>query len=262
MPEIQLPQGDGSIDRFVLAEPRHFATAGPGQTLSRVALSAAHVVADPLADISPFSGCAVDLEATVKYREYLWDLGLGVAEVMDTAQRGMGLTWSAAQELMKASVAAAKAHPHGSIYCGVGTDHIQTAEPTLDMVRRAYDEQLAVVQGLGSRVIVMASRALVTAAQTPDDYAAVYRHVLAQADAPVILHWLGDMFDPKLAGYWGTRDLESAMDACLAIIEDNADRVEGIKISLLDKDREIEMRRRLPEGVRMYTGDDFNYPEL
>jgi len=262
MPEVQLPQGDGCIARFALAEPRDFRTAGPGQRLSRIALSAAHVVADPLADVSPFLDSAVDMEATVRYREHLWDLGLGVAEGMDTAQRGTGLTWPAAQEVIRASVAAAGARSDASIYCGVGTEHVTTVAPDLDMVRRAYDEQLAFVQGLGSRVIVMASRALVKAARTPEDYAAVYRHILTQADAPVILHWLGDMFDPQLAGYWGTSDLERAMDTCLAVIADNADRVEGIKVSLLDKDREITMRRLLPDGVRMYTGDDFNYPEL
>lgn len=262
MAELQLPQDDGGKVRLELPAPPAFRTAKPGQSLSRIALSAAHVVADPLADVTPFLDCAVDMDATLRYREYLWDLGLGVAEAMDTAQRGMGLSWPAAQEVMKASILAARQRPGAVIYCGVGTDHLEESAPDLDAVRRAYDEQLEFVQRLGGRVIVMASRALVQAARSPDDYAAVYQHVLSQADHPVILHWLGDMFDPRLAGYWGTADLDGATETCLAMIADNAHHIEGIKVSLLDKDREIAMRRKLPAGVRMYTGDDFNYPEL
>lgn len=262
MNEIRLPREDGSLESYALSEPKTWATATAGTKLDRRALSAAHVVADPLADVSPFLECAVDIPTTVRYREYLWDLGLGVAEVMDTAQRGMGLTWPAAQDVLTATLDAASGRPDAVIYCGVGTDHLESGAADLDAVCRAYDEQLSLVQQRGGRVIVMASRALAKAARSFEDYARVYRHVLAQAERPVILHWLGEMFDPNLAGYWGTRDLDQATEACLRVLHDNASRIEGIKISLLDKDREIDLRRRLPSGVRMYTGDDYNYPEL
>jgi hypothetical protein len=217
--------------------------------LARVALSAGHVVSDPLADISPMRDVAIDFDATQRFRDYLWDLGLGVAEAMDTAQRGMGLDWPSAQILIRNTVESAKARPGAVVFSGVGTDHLDP-------------EQLSFVQGLGGRVILMASRALVRSARKPSDYADVYRRVLAEADRPVILHWLGDMFDPALAGYWGHHEVEAAMDVCLAMIADNAHKIDGIKISLLDEKYEIAMRRRLPENVKMYTGDDFNYPEL
>src|SRR5690606_18626804 len=114
----------------------------------------------------------------------------------------------------------------------------------------------------GGRVILMASRALAAAARSPDDYARVYGHVLSQVKQPVILHWLGEMFDPALVGYWGNSDHGVAMDTCLDVIAAHADKVDGIKISLLSAEKEIAMRRRLPASVRMYTGDDFNYAEL
>ena len=149
------------------------------------------------------------------------------------------------------------------IACGAGTDHLPPrAGLTLADVEEAYAEQVGFVEDAGGRVILMASRALAAVARGPDDYARVYDRILSQVAQPVIIHWLGDMFDPALAGYWGARDLDAATETCLQIIADHADKVDGIKISLLDKDREIAMRRRLPPNVKMYTGDDFNYPEL
>jgi hypothetical protein len=179
---------------------------------------------------------------------------------MDTAQRGMGLDWAATQELIRRSVAEARA-VGGNLACGAGTDQL-TGPASLDDVRRAYAEQLEFIEGEGAPVILMASRALAAAASTPDDYRSVYGELLAQASSPVILHWLGEMFDPALAGYWGVAAFEDALDVVVSIIEADVDRVDGIKISLLDASKEVALRERLPEGVRMYTGDDFNYPEL
>jgi Protein of unknown function (DUF993) len=191
----------------------------------------------------------------------LWSLGFSLAEAMDTAQRGMGLDWETTKELIRRSVAEARSRG-AEIACGAGTDHLQPAGATLEDVKAAYEEQCEFVEGEGGRVILMASRALAAIAKTPEDYAEVYGSILAQVSTPVILHWLGEVFDPALEGYWGHRDLDDAMEVCLSIIGDHAEKVDGIKTSLLDKDREVEMRRRLPEGVKMYTGDDFNYPEL
>jgi len=260
MSTIDLPNGSG-LSPFTLSTPRSFAP--PTRPFNRLALAAAHVVADPLAEQDPWLDAAVDWDRTVAFREHLWSLGLGVAEAMDTAQRGMGLDWAGAQELIRRSLAAAKARAGAVIFCGCGTDHLAPApEVTPDDVVRAYEEQMAFVEGLGGRLIVMASRALAAAAAGPDDYVRVYDRILSQAKQPVIIHWLGEMFDPALEGYWGHPDHSAAMDVCLDVIADHAAKVDGIKISLLDKDKEIAMRRRLPAGVRMYTGDDFNYAEL
>jgi hypothetical protein len=149
------------------------------------------------------------------------------------------------------------------LFSGAGTDHIAPhPSVTIDDVIGGYEEQIAAIEAEGGRIILMASRALKIAARSPDDYARVYSRILRQVRQPLIIHWLGEMFDPQLEGYWGFADHAAAMDVCLAIIADHADKVDGIKVSLLDKDKEITMRRRLPAGVRMYTGDDFNYPEL
>ncbi|MEU0162103.1 dihydrodipicolinate synthase family protein [Streptomyces sp. NPDC006261] len=229
---------------------------------SRTVFSAAHVVADPYADISPDDPAVVDWESTLAFRRHLWAHGLGVAEAMDTAQRGMGLDWAGAAELIRRSAAEAKA-VGGRIACGVGTDQLPpTAEPTLAEVESAYEEQLALAEESGVQPILMASRALAKAAQGPEDYLATYAHLLRQTSEPVILHWLGPMFDPALEGYWGSADLDHATDTFLKVIAEHPDKVDGIKISLLDAAREIDVRRRLPSGVRCYTGDDFNYPEL
>jgi hypothetical protein len=258
---LKLPQADRTvIDYAVGPAPRYPAANAPLR--ARVAYAAVHLVADPLADTTPISPVQLDWDATLAYRHYLWSLGFAVAEAMDTAQRGMGLDWTTAQELIRRSLAEARA-VGGAIACGAGTDHVlPRAGLTLADVEEAYAEQVGFVEDAGGRVILMASRALAAVARGPDDYARVYDRILSQVTQPVILHWLGDMFDPALAGYWGARDLDAATETCLQIIADHADKVDGIKISLLDKDREIAMRRRLPPNVKMYTGDDFNYPEL
>jgi hypothetical protein len=241
---------------------------------NRIAYSAAHVVADPRAAIDPWLQCAVDWDATIAYRQRLWSLGLGVAEAMDTAQRGMGLDWPTSLELIRRSLDAAQDFTANGgsalVASGCGTDHLVLEDvKTVDEVIRAYEEQMAAIEKLGGKLIIMASRALARVAKSPADYERVYDRVLRQAKQPVVLHWLGDMFDPALAGYWGTKNVEAAMDTALGIIAAHPDKVDGIKISLLDKDKEIAMRRRLPAtggaegcGVRMYTGDDFNYAEL
>jgi hypothetical protein len=260
---VRLPRADGTLESFTLREPPSWAGPAGGVTFrKRVAYAAAHVVSDPLADADPLLDQAVDWEATMAYRRHLWSLGFAVAEAMDTAQRGMGLAWPTAQELIRRSIAEARA-VGGTVASGAGTDHLAPGEGvTLDDVGRAYEEQVGFVEGLGGRVILMASRALARAARSPDDYRRVYGRILSQVRQPVILHWLGDMFDPQLAGYWGTRDVTGAMAVCLDVIREHEAKVDGIKISLLDDQREIEMRRQLPAGVRMYTGDDFNYDRL
>ena len=259
---LRLPAADGRLSPYTLSNAAQFPDRVT-RKLNRVALAAAHVVADPNADIDPWLQAAPDWERTIAYREYLWDLGLGVAEAMDTAQRGMGLDWKMALELVKRSVAAARGREGAVVFSGAGTDHLDLAKThSLDDVIAAYEEQIAAIEGVGGRIILMASRALVRAARSADDYGKVYQRVLAQVRRPVIIHWLGDMFDPALAGYWGTRDLDKAMDTAVTIINASAARIDGVKISLLDKDREIAMRRRLDKKVKMYTGDDFNYAEL
>ncbi|HKO20792.1 MAG TPA: DUF993 family protein, partial [Acidobacteriaceae bacterium] len=146
---------------------------------------------------------------------------------------------------------------------GAGTDHLAPgAAGTMQDVITAYLHQCEAIEYAGGRIILMASRGLAAIAAGPEDYAAVYSAVLAEVPEPVILHWLGPMFDPALQGYWGSSNLSVAMDNCLAIIRDNAAKIDGIKISLLDADLEIAMRRKLPANVRMYTGDDFNYDRL
>jgi Protein of unknown function (DUF993) len=232
-------------------------------TFNRIAYSAAHVVADPLKTVDPWITSAVDWDTTIAYRKYLWSLGLGVAEAMDTAQRGMGMDWPTSLELIQRSLNAAKDHPGAIVASGCGTDHLDVdAVKSVDDVINAYEEQMAAIEKMGGKLIIMASRALARVAQSPADYERVYARILSQAKQPVVLHWLGDMFDPALTGYWGTPDLDAAMNTAVDIIAAHADKVDGIKISLLDKDKEIAMRRRLPKGVRMYTGDDFNYAEL
>lgn len=229
----------------------------------RVAFAAAHVVADPFADNDPWLTPAIDWERTLAFRHRLWDLGLGVAEAMDTAQRGMGLGWPEAKELIRRSLAEAKGRPDALIASGAGTDHLQPAPGLgLEDVIAAYEEQIDVVEAMGGRIILMASRALAGSASGPEDYLKVYDRILSQVREPVIIHWLGEMFDPALEGYWGSSDHWTAMDTCLKAIAAHSDKVDGIKVSLLSKEKEIAMRARLPAGVRMYTGDDFNYAEL
>jgi hypothetical protein len=262
MPTITLPTALGHLAAYRMGEPRPFPTHAAGP-FNRVALAAAHVVADPLADVDPWLDVAIDWERTIAFREHLWDLGLGVAEAMDTAQRSMGLDWNASRELIRRSLDAARARPDATIFCGAGTDQLApSSRLTIDDVIRAYEEQIDAVERMGGRIVLMASRALAACARTPDDYATVYNRILAQLRAPCIVHWLGEMFDPALDGYFGSRDHMAAMDVCVAIIEGNVAKVDGIKLSLLDQDKEVALRARLPKAVRMYTGDDFNYAEL
>ncbi|MGW5776208.1 dihydrodipicolinate synthase family protein [Streptomyces sp. NPDC003863] len=256
---LRLPVPGGSTRAYEpRTEPLAFSTAGP--LTSRTVFSAAHVVTDPYADTTPDSPAAVDWDATLAFRRHLWSHGLGVAEAMDTAQRGMGLDWAGAAELIRRSAAEARG-AGGRIACGVGTDQL-TGPASLPEIRAAYEEQLALVEESGAQAVLMASRAFAAAATGPEDYLDLYGHLLRQAGEPVILHWLGPMFDPALDGYWGSRDLDAATETFLDVIAAHPDKVDGIKVSLLDARREVALRRRLPEGVRCYTGDDFHYPEL
>ena len=258
--QLNLPVAGGGLDPIQLTAATQ--RIDKPENWNRVAYSAAHVVCDPLAQIDPWVDTAIDWDTTLGFRQHLWDMGLGVAEAMDTAQRGMGLDWPTSLELITRSVRAARAGGH-LIACGAGTDHlVPSADVTVDDVIAAYEEQCEAVEAVGGRVILMASRALVTAAKGPEDYIRVYEHVLKGLSRPAILHWLGEMFDPALAGSWGKTDHLEAMDVCLDVIRANADKVDGIKISLLSAEKEIRMRRQLPKPVRMYTGDDFNYPDL
>jgi Protein of unknown function (DUF993) len=259
---INLPIAPGKSERFVLSAPKNFPVRQTAK-FNRVAYAAAHVVADPWSANDPWVEPAIDWDRTIAFRRHLWSLGLGVAEAMDTAQRGMGLDWPNSLQLIKASVAAAKDFPGALLASGAGTDHLTVSTTlTVDQVVAAYEEQCEAVERAGSRIILMASRALAACAKTPDDYAKVYGRILSQVKEPVIIHWLGEMFDPALAGYWGNANHLEAMRSAVAVINDNAAKIDGVKVSLLDKDKEILMRRLLKPGLRMYSGDDFNYPEL
>ncbi len=259
---IQLPNAHGQLAGYDLVGT---APVQPklGVKFNRIAYSAAHVVSNPLAPHEPWLDCAVDWDTTIAYRQHLWKLGLGVAEAMDTAQRGMGLDWPTSLTLIRRSIDASKDVPGAFLASGCGTDHLNLdSVSTVDEVIAAYEFQMEAIEKLGGKLIIMASRALARVAKSPADYERVYDRILSQAKQPVLLHWLGDVFDPALAGYWGNPDTDKAMDTALGIIQAHAHKVDGIKISLLDKDKEIQMRRRLPASVRMYTGDDFNYAEL
>ena len=258
---VKMVRSDGSTYNYIpVGEP--LVPPPISRFESRIAFAAAHVVLDPVRTAEPFTHPVVDWEATLAYREYLWSLGFGVAEAMDTAQRGMGLDWPLALELIKRSTAAARARG-ALVASGAGTDHLPPGKSfTLEDVVNAYLEQCEAVEAVGGRIILMASRALAAVAHHPDDYAAVYARVLAQVRQPVILHWLGAMFDPALEGYWGSSAIPAATENCLSIIRAHKEKIDGIKISLLDADLEINMRRQLPPGIRMYTGDDFNYDRM
>ncbi|MCK0516407.1 dihydrodipicolinate synthase family protein [Williamsia sp. DF01-3] len=249
----------------VLVEPGEW-TKPSSPITSRKVYAAAHVIPRATADNTPGAPADIDWEATLAYRHELWSYGLGVADAMDTAQRGMGLDWAATAELIRRSGAEA-ATVGGMLACGAGTDQLDidtlpSGAAGLTAVLDAYREQIAVVGESGATIIIMASRALARVARSPDDYVAVYSTLLAEVDRPVILHWLGTMFDPALEGYWGSDDLERATAVFRELIEANSSKVDGVKVSLLDAQHEIALRRALPPKVRMYTGDDFNYPEL
>jgi Protein of unknown function (DUF993) len=256
---LRLPRADGSVETFTLRPPREWPRpAGPAR--SRAAFAAAHVVADPRADNTPGSPAALDWDATMAYRRHLWSYGLGVADAMDTAQRGMGLDWPATRELISRSAAESRSCG-GLLACGAGTDHVGAVDD-IDAVLAAYEHQVSYVESAGATVVLMASRQLVAVASDADDYAKVYGRVLEQVTRPVILHWLGQMFDPALAGYWGSPDIGTATDTFVSIVRQHADVIDGVKVSLLDAEHEVALRDALPDGVRLYTGDDFNYPDL
>jgi hypothetical protein len=257
---IRLPSVEGTVREYELVSTGSAARTGPPPR-ERVAYAAAHVVADPFAENVPGSAAVLDWEATLAFRRHLWSCGLGVAEAMDTAQRGMGLDWATTSELIRRSAAEARS-VGGLVVCGAGTDHAPAELGTLQGVVDAYCEQLEVVESSGARAVIMASRQLAALANDAADYAKVYDRILGQVREKVILHWLGEAFDPALAGYWGDSDPWRAAENVLAVIAANATSIDGIKVSVLDKDLEVWLRRRLPAGVRLYTGDDFHYPEL
>ena len=255
---INLPMTTGAVEPYQVCAPKAFNK--PSKPFTRVAYAAAHVVADPLSTKEPWLDAAIDWDATIAYRRHLSSWGFGIAEAMDTAQRGMGLDWANSLELIRRTL---ESVPEAVVASGAGTDHLPSNENhSMGKIQKAYEEQCSAIEKLGGRIILMASRALAASAKSPDDYARVYDRILGQVKEPVIIHWLGEMFDPALAGYWGKQDHFQAMDVCLDVLSRNSSKVDGIKISLLDKDKEIAMRRKLPKGVRMYTGDDFNFAEL
>ncbi len=261
---MRLPTYQGTLESYApVADP--LVARAPSVPFTRTAFAAAHVVSDPLKERDPWVGRpAVDWDATLRFRHWLWDQGLGLAEAMDTAQRGMGVDWLTAKELIERTMRAAKSHPlHPRVACGAGTDQHPLSElrDEADLIG-AYSEQMEAIEAAGGQIIIMASRGFRAIGADAATYARVYRRLIDQAAQPVILHWLGDMFDPELKGYWGSGDVAKASDCVLAIIAENPSNVDGIKISLLDQAHEEEFRARLPEGVRLYTGDDFNYPDL
>jgi hypothetical protein len=270
MSSIKLITSNGSVARYTLAGNAPPRMPGVRAAWNRVAFAAAHVVSDPRANVDPWLATAIDWDATLAYRRYLWEQGFGVAEAMDTAQRGMGLDWPTSLELIARTVSEARSIAGAVVFSGAGTDDL-APDPNgpIDEVIEAYQAQCSAIERLGGRIILMASRALAARARSADDYARVYSRVLSEVEQPVILHWLGEMFDPALAGYWLGRDQRQrdadhsrAMDVCVRVIAENASKIDGIKISLLDAGKEIALRARLPAGVRMYTGDDFNFASL
>lgn len=261
---LTLPTYSGTLEAYRLTgDP--LVPRPPKEKLTRVAFAAAHVVSDPLRERSPWdTRPAIDWDATLAFRQFLWDQGLGLAEAMDTAQRGMGVDWATAKELIERTMAAARAHPmRPRVACGAGTDHADLADlRDEEAIAAAYMSQMEAVERAGGQIILMASRAFPAMGADRKAYARVYRKLIGQAKDPVILHWLGPMFDPGLQGYWGSTDVDAASDHVLDLIEDSPGKVDGIKISLLDQSHEEAFRRRLPPGVRLYTGDDFNYADL
>ena len=261
---LTLPTYDGTLAPYAL-QGTPLIPRAPRVALTRTAFAAAHVISDPLAERSPWdTRPAVDWDATLAFRVGLWDQGLGLAEAMDTAQRGMGVDWATARELITRTMRAAKAHPLAPrVACGAGTDHVALADlRDAAVITAAYETQAEVIEAAGGQLILMASRAFTAIEADESTYHTVYRHLIDGARDPVVLHWLGDMFDPALAGYWGSHDVATASDFVLRLIAENPAKVDGIKISLLDQAHEEAFRARLPKGVRLYTGDDFNYADL
>lgn len=261
---MRLPTYQGALEDYTTTA-NALTPRAPRVALTRTAFAAAHVVSDPIAERDPWSGRpAVDWDNTLGFRHWLWDQGLGLAEAMDTAQRGMGVDWLTAKELIERTMAEARARPlKPRVACGAGADQLPPAKlDSAGAILAAYCEQMEAIEAAGGQVILMASRAFPAIGAAEDTYVEVYAKLLEQAAEPVILHWLGDMFDPALAGYWGARELATATDTVLGIIAANPAKVDGIKVSLLDREHEENFRERLPEDVRLYSGDDFNYAEL
>jgi hypothetical protein len=261
---LHLPTYDGTLAPYTL-QGTPLVPRAPRVALTRTAFAAAHIISDPMAERSPWdTRPAVDWDATLAFRIGLWDQGFGLAEAMDTAQRGMGVDWATAKELITRTMRAAKAHPlapRGA--CGAGTDHMALADlRDTSAIIAAYESQAEVIEAAGGQLILMASRAFPAMGADQTGYHTVYRRLIDGARDPVVLHWLGDMFDPALAGYWGSRDVATASDFVLGLIAENPAKVDGIKISLLNQAHEESFRARLPAGVRLYTGDDFNYADL
>jgi hypothetical protein len=258
---LKLPTGDGTENYVLVGASQQKPATAPH--FNRVVYAAAHVVSDVRASQAPWSETHIDWDSTLRFRHHLWSLGFKVAEAMDTSQRGMGLDWEGAQQLISRSLQEAKSVSGADLACGAGTDQLSSLQvKSLDDVIRAYEEQFEFIEKHCGRPIMMASRALAKVARGPDDYLKVYSHMLAKSKNPVILHWLGDMFDSALIGYWGSSDFASALKTVLAIIGENTSKVEGIKISLLNEAYELELRKSLPQGVLCFTGDDFNYAPL
>ena len=261
---LTLPTADNLLEAYSLSGTPRVPRA-PSVPLTRTAFAAAHVVSDPLRERNPWATRpAVDWDATLAFRQSLWDQGLGLAEAMDTAQRGMGVDWLTAKELIERTMAAAKRHPmKPRVACGAGTDHLGLEElGSAEAITAAYETQMEAIEAAGGQLILMASRAFTAIDAGPATYRKVYRRLIDSAAEPVVLHWLGAMFDPALEGYWGSADVATASDFVLELIAENPSKVDGIKISLLDQAHEAAFRRRLPDGVRLYTGDDFNYADL
>ncbi|HFP9383228.1 TPA: dihydrodipicolinate synthase family protein [Raoultella planticola] len=263
MLNIHLPTLQGTITDYQLVTTEERPTVIT-PAFNRIAYAAAHMVIDPQHQGADWlNNPRIDWDSTLAYRHHLWRLGFNIAEAMDTAQRGMGVSWEIAKELIIRSLQEAQTVPGADLAAGVGTDQLEAAHATtLEQVIAAYEEQMELVEKHNGKIILMASRALAKVAKTPQDYLAVYNRLLEQSQDKIILHWLGEMFDPALTGYWGSTDFAAAADTVLEIIANNVDKVEGIKISLLSKEKEVAFRKRLPSQVKMYTGDDFNYPEL
>lgn len=260
MTSLVLPAAEGGKSLLTLGSPASLEVRHTPPT-SRVVYAAAQVVADPLRASAEGLADQIDWDATLALRQRLWDLGLGVAEAMDTSQRGMGLDWLSARDLAGRTLSAARS-TGGRVVVGIATDQLPAGPAELPAVRDAYLEQLDAIESEGGEVVLMASRHLAATATSPEDYLTTYDAVLTQAKRPVVLHWLGEVFDPALAGYWGHEETVKAMDVVLDLIETQANAVRGIKISLLDAELEKELRRRLPRGVHLFTGDDYNYVDL
>ena len=261
---LMLPTYDGGL-RPCTWRTDPLIPRAPTVPLTRTAFAAAHVVSDPLRERSPWdTRPAVDWDATLRFRQGLWDQGLGLAEAMDTAQRGMGVDWQTARELIERTMRAAALHPlKPRVACGAGTDHVALGDiRDADDIIAAYELQMDAIQQAGGQVILMATRAFTAIGANEATYRKVYRRLIGNAQSPVILHWLGQMFDPGLAGYWGTSDTDLATEFVLSLIAEDPAKVDGIKISLLDQAHEEAFRARLPKGVRLYTGDDYNYAPL